>query len=146
MSLKHAAFGGAIFALCGALDPAPAAAQAVNCGDLYARVMATYRVAPLSPEYNQMAAYYAANCLAGSAAAAPAYTPYPQYYYPPYYGYAGGPDYDYDYYGGYGYGGYGYGGVGIGFGFGRGFGRGGFSRGGGFHGGGFHGGGGGRHR
>src|SRR5580658_2218030 len=104
MSLKHAAFGGAIFALCGALDPAPAAAQAVNCGDLYARVMATYRMAPLSPEYNQMAAYYAASCLAGSASAAPApaYTPYPQYYYPPDYGYAGGPYYDYAYYGGYG--------------------------------------------
>jgi uncharacterized membrane protein YgcG len=150
MSLKHTALGGAILALCAGFAVPPAAAQSVHCADLYNRVMATYRVAPLSPEYNQMAGAYAASCLGGAsitpayplAGAAPAVPAYPQNYaqyyapypapsygYPPYYGYA---DYPY-YYGDYGYG--------IGFGFGGGF-RGGGFRGGGFHGGGFHGGGG----
>jgi hypothetical protein len=79
MSLKHAALAGAILALCAAVDPAPVAAQPVNCVDLYNRVMAAYQTAPLSPEYNQMAAAYGATCLGGAAAAAA----YPSYYPPP---------------------------------------------------------------
>jgi uncharacterized membrane protein YgcG len=148
MSLKHTALGAAILTLCAGFAASPVAAQSVNCVDLYNRVLAIYRVAPLSLEYNQMAAAYGASCLAG-VSATPAYPQnYAQYYapyYAPYYGYQ--PDYgyaDYPYY----YGDYGYG---IGFGFGRGFRGGGFHgdgfHGGGFHGGGFHGGGGrgGRH-
>jgi hypothetical protein len=132
MSLKLAAMAGATLALCASIDPAPAAAQAANCADMYGRVMALYQAAPQSPAYNQMAAAYGASCLAGTPAAqvymqtyvqAQAYPTYA--YYPPYYGYA-----DYPYYGG----GYGYGfPVGFGFGFGRGF------HGGNFHGGNFHG-------
>ena len=143
MSLKHAALAGAIVALCTAVDPAPLAAQTPNCVDLYRRVMAAYQTAPLSPEYNQLAAAYSATCLAGAAAAPayPAYYPqyYPQYYapyyqppyYQPYYGYA---EPFYPYYG-----------VGVPVGIGLGFGRG-FHHGGGFRGGGFHRGGGGGHR
>jgi hypothetical protein len=77
MPLKYAASAAAVLGLCAALDPAPAAAQTVNCGDFHNRVLAAYRVAPLSPEYNQMAAAYAASCLAARSFAAPAY---PQYY------------------------------------------------------------------
>jgi hypothetical protein len=77
MPLKYAASAAAILGLCATLDPAPAAAQTVNCGDFYNRVLAAYRVAPLSAEYNQMAAAYVASCLAGRSSAAPAY---PQYY------------------------------------------------------------------
>jgi hypothetical protein len=76
MPLKYAA-SAVILGLCAALDPAPAAAQPVNCGDFHNRVLAAYRVAPLSPEYNQMAAAYVASCLAGRSSAPPAY---PQYY------------------------------------------------------------------
>jgi hypothetical protein len=83
MPLKYAASAAVILGLCAAVDPAPAAAQSVNCIDLYNRVLAAYRVAPLSPEYNQMAAAYVASCLAGRSSAAPAY---PQYSYPQYYG------------------------------------------------------------
>jgi hypothetical protein len=135
MSLKLAALAGATLALCASIDPAPAAAQTVNCAGMYGQVMALYQAAPLSPAYNQMAAAYGASCLAGTSAA-PLYmqtsvqAPYPTYPSYPSYGYA-----DYPYYG-YGYGGYGYGfPVGFGFGFGRGF------HGGNFHGGSFHGGG-----
>ncbi len=135
MPLKLVALAGATLAICASIDPAPAAAQAVNCADMYGRVMALYQAAPLSPAYNQMAAAYAASCLAGTSAApiymqtyvqAPAY---PTYSYDPssYYGYA-----DYPYYGGYGYG-FPVG-LGIGFGFGHGFHHG------NFHGGNFHGG------
>jgi hypothetical protein len=142
----------AVVVAVGAAGSAPASAQSPNCVDLYNRVMAVYQTAPLSPEYNQMAAAYGATCLGGAAAAAAYPSYYPQYYapgYQPYYGYAE-PDYAY-------YGGYGYGvpaAVGIGLGFGRGFHHGGdfrehggfrgagFRSGGGFHGGGGHGGGG----
>ena len=121
MSLKLAALAGAIVVLCTSIDPAPVAAQAVNCADMYGRVMALYQTAPLSPAYIQVAATYSASCLAGRPAAqvymqtyvqAPAYPTYA--YYPPYYGYA-----DYPYYGGYGYG-FPVG-LGVGFGFGHGF-------------------------
>ena len=144
MSFKQPAIVAAAAILCVAAGSTRVSAQAPNCVDLYNRVMAVYQTAPLSPEYNQMAAAYSATCLAG-ASAAPAYPAYyPQYYapaYQPYYGYAE-PDYPY-------YGGYGYGvpvGVGLGLGFGRGFGggfRGGGFRHGGFGGGGFRSGGGG---
>ena len=156
MSFKQSAIVLAAVVLCVAAASTRVSAQASNCVDLYHRVMAAYQTAPLSPEYNQMAAAYSASCLAGasSAPAYPAYYPqyYPQYYapdYQPYYGYAE-PDYPY-------YGGYGYGvpvAVGIGLGFGRGFHNGGdfrdhggfrgagFRSGGSFHGGGGRGGGG----
>ena len=49
MSLKHAALGGAILALCAGSNASPVAAQSVNCVDLYNRVMATYRAAPYLP-------------------------------------------------------------------------------------------------
>jgi len=136
MSLKLSAMAGATLVLCASIDPAPTAAQAVNCADMYGRVMALYQAAPLSPAYNQMAAAYSASCLAGTSAApvylqtnvqAPYYPPYS--YYPPYYGYA-----DYPYYYGYGYG------IPVAFGVGFGFGHG-FHHGGSFHGGSFHGGG-----
>ena len=145
MSPKHAALGGILLALCVGFDAASAEAQAVNCIDLYNRVLEIYRSTPFSPEYNQIAAAYGANCLAGTSAAPANYPPnyqptyggypgYPSYpAYPSYPGYAAYPDYDY----GYDYGYYGVPiGAGIGFEYGRGF------RGGGFHGGGFHGGGG----
>ncbi|HEV2189643.1 MAG TPA: hypothetical protein VGR70_20710 [Stellaceae bacterium] len=135
MPLKLFALAGATLALCAAIDPMPVAAQAVNCADMYGRVMALYQAAPLSPAYNQMAAAYSASCLAGTSATplymqtyvqAPYYQPY-SYYPPSYYGYA-----DYPYYGGYGYG-FPFA-SGLGFGFGRGFHHG------EFHGGSFHGG------
>jgi hypothetical protein len=141
MSLKHVGLAGATLALSISINPAPGSAQAVNCADMYSRVMALYQTAPLSPAYNQMATAYVASCLAGTSAA-PVYMQtyvqapyYPTYsYYPSsYYGYA-----DYPYYGGYGYGfpvGFG-----VGFGFGRGFHHGGEFHGGSFHGGSFHGG------
>jgi len=138
MSLKHAASAGAIVSLCVAFAPAPAVAQPVNCAELYNHVMSVYQAAPLSPQYNQIAAAYSANCLAG-ASAAPAYPPidpqdYGAYYQPPYSAYAE-PDYPYS-------GGYGYAvpvGVGIGLGFGGRFHHGGDSRDhGGFRGAGFH--------
>ena len=43
MPLKYAASAAAILGLCAALDPAPAAAQTVNCGDFHNRVLAAYR-------------------------------------------------------------------------------------------------------
>jgi len=123
MSLKHAACAGAMLSLCVAITPAPAAAQLMNCGELYTNLMAVYQAAPLSPQYNQLAAAYSASCMAG----APAYAPYDAQDYGAYdqppSAYAA-PDYPY-------YGGYGYAvpvGVGIGLGFG-----GGFHRGGDFH-------------
>jgi uncharacterized membrane protein YgcG len=147
MSLKLAAMAGATLVLCASFDPAPAAAQAVNCADMYGRVMAMYQAAPTSPSYNQMAAAYSASCLAGTPAAqvymqtyvqAPYYPTYPYYPSYPSYGYA-----DYPYYSGYGYG-FPVG-LGVGFGFGHGFHHGGEFHGGSFHGGSFHGGGGGHH-
>ena len=77
MPLKYVASAAVILGLCTAVDPAPAAVQSVNCVDLYSHALAVYRNAPLSPEYNQMAAAYVASCLAGGSSAAPAY---PQYY------------------------------------------------------------------
>jgi opacity protein-like surface antigen len=91
MLLKHAAFGAATLALCGAAALAPAAAQPLNCPDMYNQVMEVYRTAPLSLEYSQIAADYSASCLRG-ASAAPAYTA-PSYGYAP----ANYPDYGYDY-------------------------------------------------
>ena len=129
MSLKLAGLAGATLALCALIDPAPVAAQTVNCADMYGRVMALYQAAPLSPAYNQMAAAYAASCLTG-AYAAPIYMQ--TYVQAPAY-----PTYDYPYYGGYGYG-FPVG-IGVGFGFGRGFHDRDFHHGGGFHGGSFHG-------
>jgi hypothetical protein len=139
MPIKYVASVMGIFALCAAVDPAPAAAQPVNCADMYRQVMALYQTAPLSPQYNQMAARYAASCLRGASlapayptpysATAPAPVPYPYPAPAPYYGYAPaaypyyGYDYSYDPYGYYGVP------VGIGFGFGYGF-RGGFHGGG----------------
>ena len=81
MRFKQPAIVLAAAVLCAAADPTPVAAQQpVNCVDLYNRVMAVYQTAPLSPEYNQMAAAYSATCLAGASAARayPAY--YPRYY------------------------------------------------------------------
>jgi hypothetical protein len=72
MSLKLVALAGATLALCALVDPAPAAAQAVSCADMYGRVMTLYQAAPLSPAYTQMAAAYSASCLTG-ASAAPVY-------------------------------------------------------------------------
>jgi hypothetical protein len=68
MSLKLVALGGAILALCALIDPAPVAAQAVNCADMYGRVMTLYQTAPQSPAYDQTAAAYSASCLAGTSA------------------------------------------------------------------------------
>jgi hypothetical protein len=139
MSLKLAAMAGATLGLCISIDPAPVAAQAVNCAGMYGRVMALYQAAPLSPAYNQLAAAYGASCLAGTSAApvymqtyvqAPYYPTY-SYYSSSYYGYA-----DYPYYGGYGYG-FPVG-LGVGFGFGHGFHHGGEFHGGSFHGSGHH--------
>src|SRR5271154_1712081 len=92
MSLKHAALTAAAFALCAVAEPAPAAAQAPNCGAMYNRVMQLYQTAPQSLEYAQMAAAYSASCVGPSAG--PAYAPgYGPGYYPPPYGYAPGYDY-----------------------------------------------------
>ena len=122
MALKLAAVAGATLALSASINPAPVAAQAMNCADMYSRVMALYQTAPLSPAYNQMAAAYVASCLPTSAA--PVYPQtYVQSYYPTYssypssyYGYAE-PNYP-------NYGSYGYGipiGLGLGLGFAHGF-------------------------
>jgi hypothetical protein len=140
MPIKYAASTAAVLlGLCTAIDPAPAAAQAPNCVDMYSHVMALYQSAPLSPEYNQMAAAYAASCLRG-ASFAPTYpAPAPDYGAPVYtpvypatsYGYTPAP---YPYYG-YDYPSYAYGydsvpvGVGLGFGFRGGFHHGDFHRG-----------------
>src|SRR5580700_861642 len=89
MSLKHAALAAATLALGAALYAAPAAAQPVNCPDLYNHVMGLYQTAPASPEYAQLSAAYSASCVGPAAYAAP----YPAPYYPypaPYYGYAPG--------------------------------------------------------
>ena len=47
-------------------EKAEKGSSSVNCVDLYNRVMAVYQTAPLSPEYNQMAAAYSATCLASA--------------------------------------------------------------------------------
>jgi hypothetical protein len=65
MSLKLVALVGATLALC-ASNPAPVAAQGVNCTDIYGRVIALYQTAPQSPEYSQTAASFSASCLAGT--------------------------------------------------------------------------------
>jgi hypothetical protein len=62
MSLKYVVLTAATFALCAAVNPTPAAAQALNCGDMYNRVMQIYQAAPQSPEYAQMSATYSASC------------------------------------------------------------------------------------
>jgi hypothetical protein len=116
MSLKHTTCAAAILSLCVAIAPAPAAAQLMNCAELYTNLMAVYQAAPLSPQYNQLIAAYSTNCLA----AAPAYAPFDAqdsgaYDQPP----AAYAEPAYPYYGGYRYavpvG------VGIGLGFDRGF-------------------------
>jgi hypothetical protein len=56
-------------------------------------VTALYQIAPLSPEYSQMAAAYSARCLGGAAAAPP----------PAYYGSTTGYGYNGPAYYGYGY-------------------------------------------
>jgi hypothetical protein len=76
MLLKHVALTAATIALCAAVNAAPAAAQAPNCGDMYNRVMQLYQAAPQSPEYAQMSANYNASCIgpsAGSAYPSPSY-------------------------------------------------------------------------
>ena len=75
MSLKQPAIMLAAVALCAAVGSAPVLAQSGSCADQYNRVTALYQTAPLSPEYNQMAAAYSARCLAGASAAQP-----PAYY------------------------------------------------------------------
>ena len=106
MLFKLAALTAVTFSLGAALNPAPAAAQAANCGAMYNRVMQLYQAAPQSPEYAQMAAGYSANCVGPSVG--PAY---------PAGGYAGYPAAAYGYAPGYVYGppvsvgvGFGYGG------------------------------------
>jgi hypothetical protein len=71
-------------ALCVAAGSVPAAAQSERCVDLYNRVIALYQTAPQSYEYNRMASYYGARCLAGGPSASPGYSgpyqrPYPGY-------------------------------------------------------------------
>jgi hypothetical protein len=56
----------AALAVCAAACPGLAAAQPVNCGDLYNRLIALYQSAPQSPAYAQMAAAYQASCVTGS--------------------------------------------------------------------------------
>ena len=68
MSLKLAALAGVTLALC-ASNPAPVAAQGVNCTDIYGRVIALYQTAPQSPAYDQTAAAYSASCLAATSVA-----------------------------------------------------------------------------
>ena len=102
MSLKQPAIMLAAVALCAAVGSAPVLAQSGSCADQYNRVTALYQTAPLSPEYNQMAAAYSARCLAGASAAPPA----------AYYGSTTGYGYNGPAYYGYGYNGpayYGYG-------------------------------------
>jgi hypothetical protein len=71
MSLKQPAIMLAAAALCGAGGSTPVLAQSGSCADQYNRVTALYQTAPLSPEYNQMAAAYSARCLPGASAAPP---------------------------------------------------------------------------
>lgn len=82
MSFKRPAIVLAAVALCVAAGSAPVSAQSPNCVDLYNRLMELYQVAPQSPEYGQMSAFYSATCLAGPTAG-PAYPgPYPYYQQP----------------------------------------------------------------
>jgi hypothetical protein len=91
MSLKQPAIVLAAVALCATAGSAPALAQSESCVAQYDRVTALYQIAPLSPEYSQMAAAYSARCLAGASAAPPLvyYGSTTGYGYngPPYYGY-----------------------------------------------------------
>jgi hypothetical protein len=93
MSLKQPAIMLAAVALCAAAGSAPALAQSESCVAQYNRVTALYQIAPLSPEYSQMAAAYSARCLGGAAAAPP----------PAYYGSTTGYGYNGPAYYGYGY-------------------------------------------
>jgi hypothetical protein len=93
MSLKQPAIMLAAVALCAAEGSAPVLAQSGSCVDQYNRVTALYQTAPLSPEYNQVAAAYSARCLAGASAAQP----------PAYYGNTTGYGYNGPAYYGYGY-------------------------------------------
>jgi hypothetical protein len=93
MSLKQPAIMLAAVALCAAGGSRPVLAQSGSCVDQYNRVTALYQAAPLSPEYNQMAAAYSARCLAGASAAPP----------PAYYAGAAGYGYNGPAYYGYGY-------------------------------------------
>ena len=89
MLFKHVALTAAAFALCAAVNPAPAAAQTSNCGDMYNRVMQLYQAAPQSPEYAQMSASYNASCIGPSASSAYPAASYPAAGYPAAgYGYA----------------------------------------------------------
>jgi hypothetical protein len=67
MPLKHAVLTASAFALCVAVNAAPADAQGPNCGDMYNRVMQLYQIAPQSLEYAQMSGAYSASCLGASA-------------------------------------------------------------------------------
>ena len=98
MSLKQPTIMLAAVTLCAAAGSAPALAQSESCVAQYNRVTALYQIAPLSPEYGQMAAAYSARCLAG-APAAPAYYGSTGYGYngPAYYGYNGPAYYGYSY-------------------------------------------------
>jgi hypothetical protein len=82
MSLKYVALTAATFALCAAVNPTPAAAQALNCGDMYNRVMQIYQAAPQSPEYAQMSATYSASCAGPSAGSVYPSAGYPSAGYP----------------------------------------------------------------
>jgi hypothetical protein len=83
MSLKQPTIMLAAVTLCAAAGSAPALAQSESCVAQYNRVTALYQIAPLSPEYSQMAAAYSARCYNG-----PAYYGYgysaPAYYGPGY--------------------------------------------------------------
>jgi hypothetical protein len=50
------------------LHAGAAAAQPVDCGDLYNRMMGLYQSAPQSPEYAQMYAAYNSSCAGGGPA------------------------------------------------------------------------------
>ena len=57
-----ALFGAATITLVAALHSSSALAQALNCPDLYNRLMGLYRTAPQSAEYSQIAGTYNASC------------------------------------------------------------------------------------
>jgi hypothetical protein len=93
MSLKQPTIVLAAVTLCAAAGSAPVLAQSESCVAQYNRVTALYQIAPLSPEYGQMAAAYSARCLGGAAAAPP----------PTFYGSTTGYGYNGPAYYGYGY-------------------------------------------
>jgi hypothetical protein len=88
--LKYLALSAAAIALCAVIDPAPAAAQAPNCGDMYNRLLQVYQMAPQSIDYARMSASYSASCVGPSAGSA-----YPSASYPAAAGYGYSPAYVY---------------------------------------------------